>query len=410
MMDAMRKGNVATYAIDPRGEVTPQEFDLECFGPGAGGADPCIGATLPAWKNWVRQAQQGLELLSEASGGFAVVNTDDFASGIDDIMTDLDYYYLLGFYTSDTTTKGYRRLEVEVAGRPDLTVRFRQGYQLDAAEEPKKDVSEIARLVGGALPNNDVPMRLFAAAMPYSDKEARVSVAMEVTVPRQSLQSDDQRLLDDIEYGLFAIDMKGAKMREQIGRGARIILRPRDANAALPDRVTYEITTVLQLPPGEYQLRASATSAKLDLGGSVYLPYTVPDYSRFAMGLTDFVLAYADGPRVPVANSMGRSQIPAANVLPFEPSLDRVFRPTDTLRLFFQVLQKDPKPATATIQVVTASGRLVLGMDVPVVAQERVKVDQVMPLDRLTPGAYRLRVAVTGDAGFTEKDLGFIVR
>jgi hypothetical protein len=233
---------------------------------------------------------------------------------------------------------------------------------------------------------------------------------MEITVPRASLQSEEQLLLDDITYGLFAIDMKGAKLKEQVGKGARIVLRPRNPQAALPDQVTYEITSVLQLPPGEYQIRASATSARLDLGGSVYLPYTVPDYSKYVMGLTDLVLAYADGPRIPVANSGGRSQIPAANVLPFEPSLDRVFRPSDTLRLFFQVLQKTPKPAVATIQILRGSGELVLSLDMPVDADQRFAIDRMLPLDRLFPGVYRLRVAVAGDAGFAEKDLGFVVR
>jgi hypothetical protein len=74
------------------------------------------------------------------------------------------------------------------------------------------------------------------------------------------------------------------------------------------------------------------------------------------------------------------------------------------------VVQKDPKPATATIQVLTGSGALVLGMDLPVKAEERVKIDQVLPLENLVRGVYRLRVAASGDAGFTEKDLGFIVR
>jgi VWFA-related protein len=411
MMDAMRRGNVATYAIDPRGEVDARELQQECFGSGAGGFgdDPCLGGTLPAWNSWVRQAQHGLELISNASGGFAVVDTDDFASGIDDIMTDLDYYYLLGFYTSDTTSRGYRRLDVQVKGRPDLTLRFRQGYQIDDRPEPEQ-TDPLARLVGGALPTSDVPMRLYAAAMPYSNREARVAVAMELTFPRASLQGEDQRLLDDIEYGLFAVDIKGAKVREQVGKGAKIILRPRRPAAELPDEVTYEITTVLQLPPGEYQIRASATSAKVDLGGSVYLPFTVPDYSRFAMGLTDLVLAYADGPRVPVANSQGRSQIPAANVLPFEPALDRVFSSTDTLRLFFQVVQRSPKPAVASIQILTHAGALVLGQDVPVAAENAVKIDRLLPLQRLGSGLYRLRVAVNGEAGFSEREVGFIVR
>jgi VWFA-related protein len=412
MMDAMRRGNVATYAIDPRGEVTPEELNLECFGAGAGGeGDPCMGGGLPDWNAWVRQAQHGLEIMSEASGGFAVVNTDDFASGIDDIITDLDYYYLLGFYTDDLESTGYRRLEVQVKGRPDLTLRYRQGYRIVEPEDPPKDESPLARLVNGALPSNDVPMRLFAAAMPYSDREARVAVAMEITVPRQSLQSENQRLLDDIEYGLFAIDMDdNGRVREQVGRGASIVLRPRNPEAALPDEVTYVITSVLQLPPGEYQLRASATSARLDLGGSVYLPFTVPDYSALAMGLTDLVLAYEDGSRVPVANSQGRSRIPAANLLPFEPVLDRVFRPSDTLRLFFQIVQRDPKPATATIQILGPRGDLVLGLDLPVEADRRAGVDQLLPLDRLAPGVYRLRVAVSGDAGFAERDVGFVIR
>jgi len=412
MMEAMRRGNVSTYSIDPRGEVSPQDLALECFGPGAGGDyDPCLGgAGLPDWYSWVRQAQHGLEIMSQSSGGFAVVNTDDFTTGVEDIMTDLDNYYLLGFYTSDLDSKGYRRLEVQVRDHPELTLRYRRGYRLDGAEEPDEKSSPLARLAGGALPTNDIPMRLFAAAMPYSNKEARVAVAMEISVPRLALQSENERLLDDIEYGLYVIDLKGGKVKEQVGKGAKIVLRPLRAQEELPDEVTYEITSVLQLPPGEYQLRASATSEKLDLGGSVYLPYTVPDYSKYAMGITDLVLAYADGPHIPVANSEGRSRIPAANVLPFEPSLDRVFRSSDTLRLFFQVLQKEPEPAVATIQVLDADGGLLLGMDLPVDADERVKVEQILPLQRLGPGLYRLRVAVTGEAGFNEKMLAFVIR
>ncbi len=97
MMESMRKSNVVTYAIDPRGNVPSKELSRECFPPGPGfGDDPCVGGQgsnstgPPSWSSWVRQAQRGLEHIAGASGGFAIVDTNDFTGGIDRIIDDLD--------------------------------------------------------------------------------------------------------------------------------------------------------------------------------------------------------------------------------------------------------------------------------------------------------------------------------
>ena len=45
-----------------------------------------MNSSLIDWSSWVRKAQHGLENLSGETGGFAVVNTNDFTSGIEDIM------------------------------------------------------------------------------------------------------------------------------------------------------------------------------------------------------------------------------------------------------------------------------------------------------------------------------------
>jgi VWFA-related protein len=99
MMNAMRRGNVATYAIDPRGEITPQELEMECHPspptPPQGPPDNCVDPFV--WRSPIRQAQRGLEIVAGETGGFAIVNTDDFTSGIGRILTELDNYYLLGF-------------------------------------------------------------------------------------------------------------------------------------------------------------------------------------------------------------------------------------------------------------------------------------------------------------------------
>ena len=90
-----------------------------------------------------------------------------------------------------------------------------------------------------------------------------------------------------------------------------------------------------------------------------------------------------------------------------EPVLDRVFRSSDTLRLYFQVLQSDPVPTNAVIQIIGEAGGLLLGMDVPVEDDKRFKVDQILPLDRLQPGLSERRLCRNDfpiDARFTCTD------
>jgi hypothetical protein len=253
-------------------------------------------------------------------------------------------------------------------------------------------------------------MRLHAIPMPYSNKEARVAVAMEISVPRKSMQAADQQLLDQILFGVFAIDLKGAKVRERFGWGAQIALRPRPGVKDLPDQVTYEITSSLQLPFGQYQLRASARSDKLDAGGSVYLSLDVPDFSKQPLAVTDLLLAYADGPHVPIAHSQVRSIVPAINLLPFDPTLDRVFSPRDTLRLYTRVLQQAPVAATATISALAPDGRVMLTLTHPVAARDEVPIDLKLPLQQLASGAYRLQVTVAGGSHQTQREIAIAIK
>jgi hypothetical protein len=434
-MNAMRRGNVATYAIDPRGAISSQKLQEECFPP-ATIPDPCVGTTAPGdlidWTAWVRQAQHGLEIVSEETGGFAVVNTDDFTGGISQIIADLDNYYLLGFYPADMKSKGYRQVEVEVKGRPDLQLRYRQGYQVEGAPPPPKETDELSRLIGGALPANDLPLRLHAIPMPAPDsgpaagRVAKVAVALEITVPTQSMKTaDTDRLLDDIRYGLYAIDLKGAKVRERTGSGAKVALRPRPGLAVVPDKVTYEIVSELQLAPGQYQLRASATSDKLAAGGSVYLSFDVPDFAKADLRLTDLVLGYADGPHVPIARDVPKTSrrfvpaagtVPAAQlqapapVLPFDPTLDRTFTARDTLRLFFKAVQKTPQALNATMSALTADGTVALSFERALDSGRQPSLDISLPLAQLTPGAYRLRVVVTDGAMSDSREIGVVVK
>ena len=431
MMEAMRRGNVATYSIDPRGLVTSQELMRECHpSPPGFSDDPCLGSTLPDWYSWVRQAQHGLEIISAASGGFAVVNTDDFASGVDRIISDLDNYYMLGFYTTDTKSKGYRQLEVRLPAHPALTLRYRRGYDLGRGTDEPKNKSALLALTEGALPRTDLPLRVGAVPLPAGGRDARVPVTIEVTVPREKMQAAGATLQDDIKYALIAVDMRGSKVKEAVGYAANMVLRPRDPSLPPPDTVVYQIGETLTLPPGRYQLRVSTSSAKVDVGGSVYLPIDVPDFSKPAVALSGLIVGYAGGPRVPSFASMpARGRGPARGAgpgrgmpgpakpvavvpdLPFPPTLDREFEVRDDIALYFEVVRRDKTvDVPVSVAFVDRDDRVVRKYDQKIPPTSNGKISVRLPLKEIGPGAFRVRVSVDAKGAEATAETGIVIR
>jgi VWFA-related protein len=404
MMEAMRRANVATYAIDPRGRVSSQQVALEMF-PSTGWTEPPVNGTDPGfrWNNPVRQAQDGLQIMAQASGGFAVTDTDDFTSGIRKIVQDLDHYYLLGFYPADVKGKGYRPLDVKVPGHPEWTLRFRHGYLPGAAPAAPKDIPPLVALSAGMLPKGDLPLRLIAIPMPGTDKTARVALALEVSVPVAGLREVDARLRDELKYEVLAVNEKRSKVTSLTGRSGRLTLSPGTGAGAAPDRVLYQIGETVDLPPGRYQLRVSAISAKLGTGGSVYLDVDVPDFAASPLPLSGLAIGYASGPRIPVAPAQpGRPQS-----LPFAPTLDREFTASDTLRLHFKAASRTPGvPLRTLIEVLDDTNYAVASYS----PSGGGIVELEIPLKTLRAGAYILRATVADDKHGASRAVGFVIR
>lgn len=113
--DAANRNNVAIYSIDPRG-LAGSEFDIE----------DNIGARLGS--EYLRTTQDTLRTLSEESDGRAIVNRNDIAPGLDQIVRDSSAYYLIGYDSAAAPTDGkFHKIEVRVK-RPNVQVRARQGY------------------------------------------------------------------------------------------------------------------------------------------------------------------------------------------------------------------------------------------------------------------------------------------
>ena len=410
MMEAMRRSNVTTYAIDPRGKVESKDLALECFPAPHPGGDPCSEG-LTDWDSPVRQAQHGLEMISDASGGFAVTNTNDFTSGLNRIVDDLDHYYLIGFYPSDTKGKGYRLLDVKVTGHPDWRLRFRRGYLPGAPPPAPKAADPLTSLSAGILPKTDLPLRLTAIASPgaASTNVARVVLALEVSAPRRDIQDADGKVRDTLNYEVLVVDEKKARVRSEGNLEGRLTLSPKAASEALPDTVQYQVMHALDVPPGRFEFRVSATSVKLNKGGSVYLGVTVPDFRSAPLMLGGLVVGYADGARVPTAPATA-AQTKAQAAVPFPPSLDREFMASDTLRVHAEGSAHTSGRLTASVDVVNASGKVVVSPSPSFSTGDPVRIDAMVPLEGLPSGGYILRVTLRDPANSAVREAGIVIK
>ena len=403
-MASLRRSNVTTYVIDPRGHVSPQDLALESF-PRRPACSPRSRDAVPtttrrSLEHPVRMAQDGLGLLAEASGGFAITDTDDFAGGLARVIEDLDHYYLLGFYPADPNGKDYRPLDVKVAGHPEWTLRFRKSYlpggppplpkgadPLLAGVMPKTDLASAAD--GHAISRDARLEQEHARHARARDHRAgdRAAAGQWDAAGRPDVSGDGHRREEE-ESGVTRWPRGQARPQAAPGR------RLRAGHRGVPDQ------HVDRPAPGRYQLRASASSARLTKGGSVYLMLDVPDFAASPLSLSGLLIGYADGAHVAVAPAPAPappSQValsrgglaPADAALLFAPSLDREFLRSDTLRLYFEVVRTTSMAAHVTVDMIDAQGRAAvsLGRDIPANANGRA--DLTMPLGPLAPGPTR---------------------
>ena len=110
------RANATIYTVDPRGL--------------SGVVDSGQYIDQSEWRTYLQKTQSSLRYIAEQTGGFPVVNTNDFATEFKRIDAETSDYYVLGFYsTNPDPVKRVRSLEVKV-DRPEVTVSARRQYSL----------------------------------------------------------------------------------------------------------------------------------------------------------------------------------------------------------------------------------------------------------------------------------------
>ncbi len=93
VFDSANRSNTAIYAVDPRG-LSTGEFDIQ------------DNVGMRTSQESLRQTQNTLRTLADETDGRAIINRNDLAKGMQQLVRDSSAYYLLGYNSTQSPSDG----------------------------------------------------------------------------------------------------------------------------------------------------------------------------------------------------------------------------------------------------------------------------------------------------------------
>jgi VWFA-related protein len=383
---AAARSGVVIYSMDARGLVASlQDASSDAQFDPSGRLQRSTGGELMA-------SQDALNALAVDTGGKTVFNTNSLGPGLKRALNETSVYYLLAWKpeAESQNTSKFRRIEVKLIGKPQLTVKVRRGF-FDVEPEPpiakvskekkpnsqtpaeKEPVGELRKVMYAAFPNHDIPVSLRLSYISTPDKRIMLTAFMEVPDEFLSFTPGNGKqtaVLDVVGTVLNDKGKAGASFSNQLTAEA-----PSDGDVITGQDLGYSHN--IYIGPGLYQVRVGARDEKSGRSGSAHGWIEIPDLSSSQLALSSVLIGLrASAATNPSANVMN----PLASA---ELRLGHRFSQTDFLRFLVFVYNAARAPADAKPDV--ALQIQVVRDDLPVVTtpQRKVSVEGIADLSRL---------------------------
>ena len=380
---AANRNNAAIYTLDPRG-LTAFEFDI----------NEAVG--LGQDRRSLNMAQDMLRTLADETDGRAIINRNDLAPGLAQIVRDSSFYYLLGYTSTQAPTDGeFHSITVRLKDRRGMDVRARKGYwaltEADIVrattvvpDTPNSILQALASIATSVQAGKYV--RTWLGTARGESGKTRVTLVWEPLPQRPGARYEQP---EPGRVSLIAAKMNG----DLVFRGRASDVAPAaSVPAATPvaPSVAGAQRLVFEATPGELELRMTVETAS---GGGLLdreiRTITVPDLTspdaavstpRVYRGRTarDFRAIAADADAVPTAS--------------------REFSRRERLLIRFDVYGN----ATPTAALLSRSGEKLA--DVPVTAAAVGGTHQIdLGLGAIASGEYLIEITATGATAETKE-------
>ena len=437
------RANVNFYAIDPRGlaGMTADFMEGAGIANGAGSSGPVIlvpGTNTPTsgmtgasggifsvqdeLMQEFRTSQDTLRELTEQTGGFASLNTNDVVPAFERIVNANSRYYVLGYYPPSHPRDGrFHKIEVRVK-RPGLRVEARKGYASPRGRTPeerkrdeearaardarrpdgKRTSSPLLSALTSPIPQSGLTFTVQAAPFKNTANEASVALAIELDGSKLPYSEPDAKgtVSNKIELSFFGLNAQGRAIAPAWTE-LDLTLRPETR-----DRVTahgVRANPRISLAPGRYQIKVGARETVSGQAGSVFYDLEVPDFRKERLMVGGLLMTT---PSVQQTPSIQPDPVLVKEQLPAPATSRREFPRADVLAIYTEIYDNDSSRGARSIDVVV--GLIGENGTVALVSRDELTNGKAgeapwqifgyakrIPLKGLEPGRYLIRVEAT---------------
>jgi VWFA-related protein len=394
--DTVNRNNTSIYAVDPRG-LAAFEYDVNA------------GVSLTTDRTSLNSSIDSLHVLADNTDGRAIVNRNDLAAGMKQIIRDASGYYLLGYTSSSAPTDGkFHSIDVRVK-RPGVEVRARKGYWAYTAEDAAR-----ASAPPKAGPPPEVATALNAIVEPvHGGHAARFWIGTDQQAAGKSRVTFVWEPLSPQE-GMRARDIPSRVMLTATAADGRPVFRGPVAAAAPASPSTSASSDAT--PPATAPPAAGASVNFASDPGQVELRIVVENASGQVLDSTTQTLAVPDFSKAPVSFGTprvfrartARDMLLVRNNPDAAPTAAREFSRAERLLIRFDVYAAGGAKPEVTGKLLNRAGTPMA--DVPVQAADGKPFQIDFPLASLGAGEYVIQIDAKAPSGAAAQQLiGFKV-
>jgi VWFA-related protein len=395
VFSTLNRQNTSIYAVDPRG-LAAFEYDINEV---VGLQQDAIG---------LRASLDTLQELAVNTDGRAIINRNDLAVGMKQILRDSSAYYLLGYNSTQAPTDGkFHSIKVNVK-RKGVDVRARKGYWAYTTEDVARASSEASKpeapsAVTSALealvaPARDRAARFWIGTARGEEGKTRLTFLWEPAVPIPGQRAEEPAA----RVALTAIARDG-----RLAFRGRVPEGPAAASASSTPAATATGTTrtvaaggatTFDVQPGQLELKMVVEGARGQVIDSVGRELTVPDYSKVEVSFGT--------PRLYRVRSIPELQAIKTKA-DAVPTAEREFSRTDRLFIRIDAYAPGGVVPTTTARLLNRAGKSMA--DIPVQAPAGQSAELELPLSPLAAGEYLIEVNAKSPSGTAQELIAFRV-
>ncbi|HKQ77907.1 MAG TPA: VWA domain-containing protein [Blastocatellia bacterium] len=310
LVEQANRSSVVIYSIDAKG--------LQPYMPGANvGGRPSASAHSDALQT-AQEALEGLNYLSQQTGGFTVINTNDLNIGIEEALYDQQSYYLLGFDPEDEKFDR-RRHSIKVnLKRPGVKARTRSGFfgvsdSDRETESPGTRGGQILSALLAPMGARDLSLRMTPFFFNSTKEGPLVRALFHIDCSKLEFKDgpDGQKHLN-LDLAAFAFDEEGITA-DFSARHLVLNFDEKRYRRVLAEGLAYRADFQLK-KPGAYQFRAVLRDGETGRTGSASQFIRLPDLNKNRLALSGLVMTTPKADAGAAANSAGAVTTGAVNV------------------------------------------------------------------------------------------------